>query len=88
MNPRDGLRWSLGVSVFTGGALALLAIYTMATKKTVIPYYDGGMWSVFLFGSLAAASYQELQQLKAAPFDRSSESDRDPWERDPDYWKR
>lgn len=89
INPRQGLRWSLGLSVLCAGLLAVNALFAM-NGKPLIPYFDGGMWTLVLFGSLALSSYQALQQLGQYDDDNtpSRYERREPWEQDPDYWKR
>lgn len=50
-NPYDGLRQSLWVSLFVGGAMAVLGITT------------GSLWLTFLFASLAYGSWEALQGM-------------------------
>jgi stage IV sporulation protein FB len=85
VSPGQGLRWSLGISVLCAGALAVNALLMVMGRPSFIPYFGGGYWTLFLFGSLALSNYQMLQQL-GPPRGRSDSEDRS-WERDPDHWK-
>jgi Zn-dependent protease len=82
----NGVKASLGLSIFASGLLAVNALFAYSGHR-LIPYLPGGgLYTVFLFGMLALENYQELQQIKS--FTRDWDYRREPWERDPDDWKR
>jgi Zn-dependent protease len=95
-SPRHGLRWSLGLSVFCAGLLTADALMTLLRKEPLIPFLGGGgFWTLLLFGSLAFSSYQLLQQVHVLEYHddrgrggRWGDDEREPWEQDPDFWKR
>jgi Zn-dependent protease len=92
INPGQGMRWSLGLSVACAGFLAVNSLLPMLHVRPLIPYFVGGVWTMILFASLAISSYQMLQQLGPPSRPRGryewDESEHPSWERDPDYWKR
>jgi Zn-dependent protease len=85
LSPRGGLRFSLGLSVFVAGLIAVHALLAKTHGAWIIPYLPTGTYIMILFGVLAAQSWQLLRQIPAwqAPVDEYL-----PWENDPDAWKR
>lgn len=77
-SPRRGFSFALWLSILVGGGLA---IYSLRQQD----YY-----LALMFGMLALSSFQLVQQLRAAgPRERPQTwQNTEPWERDPDYWKR
>jgi len=61
-NPSQGLRWSYIVSLLTSG---IIAVYIMSRPG------DPDLFLIIMFGSLAFMSYQSLQAVHQAQFDRS-----------------
>lgn len=74
VRPRDGLRLSLQLSLVIAAGVAGYALYSRE------------LFGAFLFGSLAYSSWQALQQLGRGG--GWGEGPREPWEQDPDAWKR
>jgi stage IV sporulation protein FB len=70
--PRDGLQASLGLSVLTAAAVAVLA-----------GVYLRSWYMALLFGLLAVQSFQALRQLRQTPWQEEPQ----PWERDADDWR-
>jgi Zn-dependent protease len=84
--PANGVRISLGLSMFTAGLIAVNALAARAGKP-FLPYMtSGSLYTILFFGMFALNNYQELQQTPRGP-DRYGGDSRDPWERDPDYWR-
>ncbi len=84
---RNGVRVSLIVSIVVSGALAIhyLAAYY---GTPLIPILEsGGLYTVFLFASLAFGSVTALNQEAAIHREQNDEPWRDPDE-DEDAWKR
>jgi stage IV sporulation protein FB len=81
VNPRNGFRIALGISMAL--AILLAVLFLLAENQTVsIPFLrGGGMYSVVLFGLMAFENYMTLQQLKAPQ--RQPADDEDDW-----YWRR
>jgi Zn-dependent protease len=85
VSPTNGLRFSLGLSLFTAGLLAVHSI-SASYGKPILPIKIGGStYTTILFALLALSSYQALQQIRYQP--RRYDYDANPWERDPDYWR-
>ena len=85
----QGLRAALGLSMFVAGLIAINALLANAGRPLPVvgQYLPGGLYIALLFGLLALSNFQEMQQVKA--FTRTWDYERrDPWERDPDYWKK
>jgi Zn-dependent protease len=81
LTPNNGLRVSLGLSIFVAAAIAITAAVGW------VKFIGQDFYLAILFGLLAFSSFQMLQQLP--PRYRSEEQEElAPWERDPDYWKR
>jgi len=85
--PRSGTRVSLGISLLTGGLLAVQAL-SGHFDRPLIPWLPiGGLWNALFFGSLAFGSYFELRQLNETrgrwdyPDDPWHNDDRNRWER-------
>jgi stage IV sporulation protein FB len=86
-SPRQGLRWSLGLSALTA---ALLAVQALAATYGHSPLpVPSGVYSALFFGLLAVSSFQAMQSLtvrRSASW--GGDDRREPWQQDPDYWKR
>ena len=83
--PGRGIRVALGISMVVAGLIAVNALAGQA-GHSLVPYLPtGGLYTVFLFGLLALSNFQELQQTTSKPW---REEYPEPWERDPDDWKR
>ena len=83
LQPVNGTRTSLGISVTVAGLLAFLALvntYRPLGIVNAVPYLRSlrGWYMVLLFACLAFNSYQLLQ----------IEDRRRPWDKDWDYWER
>jgi Zn-dependent protease len=85
LSPGNGARSAYGLSFVVSGLLAVNALLVTTSGHALpildrIPYVQDmeGMWTIFLFGSLAFNSYQALQ----------FENQRRPWERDDGFWDR
>jgi Zn-dependent protease len=83
-----GIRAALGLSMFVAGLIAFNAIASHAGHPLPLVgrYLPSGLYIALLFGLLALSNYQELQQVKS--YTRTWDYKREPWERDPDYWKK
>src|SRR5262249_1228808 len=88
-SPNRGPEYSLILSMVVAIALALNSLSGEYGGRT-IPYLPAGVWFfIICFAMLAIESYQHYQfekRRQARPFDY--DSDRLPWERDADWWKR
>ena len=76
-------------ALFVAGLIAINALLANAGRPLPVvgQYLPGGLYIALLFGLLALSNFQEMQQVKA--FTRTWDYERrDPWERDPDYWKK
>jgi membrane-associated protease RseP (regulator of RpoE activity) len=81
LTPNNGLRVSLGLSIFVAAAIAVTAAVGW------VGFIGQDFYLAILFALLAFSSFQMLQQLP--PRYRLEEREElAPWERDPDYWKR
>jgi Zn-dependent protease len=86
--PRSGTRVSLVVSGIVAGLIALNALATHFGKHPFPILAFGDLWMAIFFGLLCVSSFMTLQQVSQQQrYQRQEESDRMPWERDPDYWK-
>jgi Zn-dependent protease len=93
VSSRNGLRLSLGLSVATGGFLAVNSLLPFMNQRPWIPSLTLGYFGLFLFGMLAWSSYEMLRQM-GPPRSSWKDQDRSPWdeqerswERDPDRWR-
>lgn len=95
--PRNGVRYSLIISLVLAGLFAVNSLVGHLSKKPLIPFlFSGGLFAAILFGLLAVGSYLELQKQRREPrwregldpWERDPDSRRAPWERDADWWKR
>ena len=83
LQPANGIRTSLGISVTVAGLLAFLALintYRPLAMVDAVPYLRSlrGWFMVLFFACLAFNSYQMLQ----------IEDRRQPWDKDWDHWER
>jgi len=53
----------LWLSVFTAGAVAVWGLYRYSLNPQ-----GGGMFTIFMFGSLAWSSYQAIQQMRGGGY--------------------
>ncbi len=85
---QKGIRYSLIVSIVVSVGVALNSL-SGSSGGWHVPYIpSGGRYFVFFFGILAFESFQ-LLMIENARRSRWVESDeRQPWEQDPDWWKR
>jgi stage IV sporulation protein FB len=83
LSPRQGMRWSLIVSIGAGAVLAVNSLVAMNRGVPLIPYVPAGGWYMALFfGLLAVESYLLLTQLRQMqPWRYEEPDDRLPWER-------
>jgi stage IV sporulation protein FB len=87
INPRNGVRASLIISIVTAGLLAVNAFVAHQKGEGFLPYVPtGGMWMALFYAILAVESWMALQALQRQPSWETDE--RLPWESDPDAWKR
>jgi Zn-dependent protease len=85
---RNGLRVSLVISGVVAGLLALNALATYFKHPLIPSFAVGDIYMAIFFGLLAVTSFMTLQQVgQQRRYQRQEESERMPWERDPDYWK-
>jgi Zn-dependent protease len=81
-SPRDGLRWSLILSIGVAAVLAVNGFAAWQGGPGFLPYVPAGPWSAILFALLAVQSYQLLQLVQQQPTWQYEEpDDRLPWER-------
>jgi Zn-dependent protease len=59
----SGVEKSLWLSVFTAGAVAVWGLYRYSLNPQ-----GGGMFTIFMFGSLAWSSYQAIQQMRGGGY--------------------
>jgi Zn-dependent protease len=86
---RRGVEYSLILSMATAGILALNSLSEMNNGPHIPYLLTGGWFFVIFFAMLAIESFQYYQFEKsrqARPFDYDTE--RLPWERDADWWKK
>ena len=83
LSPRQGMRWSLIVSIATGALLAVNSLVAINRGTPLIPHIPAGGWYFALFfGILAYESYLLLTQLRQTqPWRYEEPDDRLPWER-------
>jgi Zn-dependent protease len=84
--PSGGLRFPLGLSMFTAGLFAVNSLAALAGKPFLPFMTSGSMYTTLFFGMFALSNFQELQQTPSGPHRYDGDS-RDPWERDQDYWR-
>jgi stage IV sporulation protein FB len=87
---REGMRLSLLISIFTAGGLAALALIELIRKKPLLPFprFGDSWFPMIFFALLAVSGWQLLQAIKRAGPDWDEPEERQPWEQDPDWWKR
>lgn len=89
---REGIRLSLQISLGTAVGFAALALLEMATKKPLVKFlsFGGNLFPVLFFALLALSSWQLLQFIQRAGLDWEEQEHerREPWEQDPDWWKK
>ena len=76
VNPRQGLRVSLGLSFLIAGAIAVYSVICVSRRDLPYPPLDP-IFSAILFGLLAIQSFQTLQAVERER--RRWEYDEDPW---------
>jgi Zn-dependent protease len=86
---REGLRLSLMISFGTALGFSVLSLIGFIRKQPLIPYVPlESLFGVLFFGLLAFQSWQLLRFIRMAGLDWEQEEEpRQPWERDPDWWK-
>jgi Zn-dependent protease len=84
-SPRNGLQFSLGLSIGVAAFIAIHALIARSRPDFQIPYLPTDPYVAILFGLLAYQSWQLLQQARIW---QTQVDDRLPWENDPDAWKR
>ena len=68
-------------------AALLIAVGAVAGELTgLFPY--GGWWTGLLFGLLAFDNWRMLQMARTPAWMMADDPPREPWEQDPDWWKR
>lgn len=89
VSPRNGVRYSLVLSIVVAGGLALNALSARMGGPTV-PYVPaGGRLMIMFFAMFAIESFFLLQAENARNrhWRNPDDDDRLPWETDPDAWK-
>jgi Zn-dependent protease len=92
VSPANGLRGSLALSGIVAGVLAANAASIYFAKRPLIPHLNfGDGYLAIFFGLLALQSLMAMQQVPRGSTQgwqrREDYEERQPWERDPDYWK-
>lgn len=88
--PHHGDVLALTISIYT--AILLIAFYIgwLIYRSGRGYTFDGrDLWPIFLFASLAYSSFRARQQvIMYGEMDGYPSERREPWEQDPDWWKR
>jgi hypothetical protein len=85
------MRVALLISLCTAAGVAVLALIERVRGERLLPYLSFGVsfFPVIFFGLLAFQSWQILKAIRhAGPDWDQEEQPRQPWERDPDWWKK
>jgi Zn-dependent protease len=83
--PGRGRSFSLGLSMFVAGLIAVNSVAAIYGRPLVPYLYGGGAFTAVLFGLLAYSNFQEMQMLHAAPGRWEYPDRRD---QDDEAWKR
>ena len=77
------------ISFGTALGFSVLSLIGFIRKQPLIPYVPlESLFGVLFFGLLAFQSWQLLRFIRMAGLDWEQEEEpRQPWERDPDWWK-
>jgi stage IV sporulation protein FB len=83
ISPREGLRWSLMVSIAAAGVLVVNSVYALRNDYVgFLPHVTGDEFTMIFFALLAVQSFQLLAVARQAqPWEYEEADDRLPWER-------
>ena len=91
-SPNKGVRYSLALSLVAAGAVTINSISAAMSGPKFLPaLLTGGRFFIFFFAIFTVESFILMQAELARThggWRDPDDSDRLPWERDPDEWKR